>query len=267
MTRTISRSLAGVLERLELEQPTLVATADLGHVLSELGIKTPVRVVAARLRDRGWLLSTDRAGVWEFAPAALAGAYPSHDPLMPLRVVLVRHPQTCCALTLQTAAWALGIADRLPNRPEVAIDSLSHSNRFPESLSVLVYKPTLSPIEAKGVPALTPESIIVHMASKPTDVRSWQSALEWLPDLAAELDIEKLLAELQGRSKTAVARTGYLLQGLRPDLSRRIYQGIGALTKTWFGPRGSLRHHDNHWLIADTILPFDPRELGEVSWR
>jgi len=267
MTRTIPRSLAGVLEQLELEQPKLVSSGDLAKILSELGIKTPTRVVASRLRDRGWLLATDRPGVWEFAPAASAGAYSSHDPLIPLRAVLMRHPQTPCALTFQAGAWAHGVADRLPNRPEIAIGSSKYSNRFTDSLFVSVYKPILDRIEIKGAPVLALESIVVHMASKPIEVRSWHSALEWLPDLAAELDSNNLQTELQGRSKAAVARTGYLLQGLRPDLATWIYRNIGLLTKTWFGPREPLRRHDNFWLIADTILPFDPRELEEVSWQ
>ena len=40
-----------------------------------VGVRTATRTVATRLRERGWLLPTGQRGVWEFAPAAVAGAY------------------------------------------------------------------------------------------------------------------------------------------------------------------------------------------------
>jgi len=265
MTRTISPSLAGVLERLELEQPGLVTSKDLTRILEGLGIKTPTRIIAARLRERGWLLSTGRSGVWEFAPAALAGAYSRWDPFISLQTVLACHPQLPCALTFQSAAWAHGVAERLPKRLELAVDSMKHANRFIGDPILSTFNPVLSRIELKGVPVLAIESLVVHTAAKPADLRSWHSALEWLPDLATELDFETLIVELSGQSKAVGARTGYLLQGLRPDLSAGIYQTITPSTKTWFGPRGPLLRHDNCWLIADTILPFSPRELERVK--
>lgn len=57
------------------------------------------------------------------------------------------------------------------------------------------------------------------------------------------------------------ARAGYLLQGIRPDLADRIFAATPPRSKTWFGARGPRRRHDNHWLIAATLLPFDPHRL------
>jgi hypothetical protein len=94
------------------------------------------------------------------------------------------------------------------------------------------------------------------MAAAPGRVRSWSSALEWLPELAAEAELDEALVELHGRPATVAARLGYLLQGLRPDIAQRIEP---PATKTWFGPRRPLVRHDNRWLVADTLLPFDPR--------
>jgi hypothetical protein len=142
---------------------------------------------------------------------------------------------------------------------------MKYSNRFSEELSLSTYKPVLERVELKSVPVLAAESVVVHMAAKPADVRSWRSALEWLPEIAAALDADRLNAELQGQSKAVGARTGYLIQGLRPELSVGIYKAIAPSTKTWFGPRGPLLRHDNHWLIADTILPFNPKDLEKVS--
>src|ERR1035437_6125238 len=75
MTRTIPSSLAPVLEQLELYQADLVTTARLDELVRTAGIRTATRTVATRLRERGWLLPTGQRGVWEFAPAAVAGAY------------------------------------------------------------------------------------------------------------------------------------------------------------------------------------------------
>ena len=122
--------------------------------------------------------------------------------------------------------------------------------------------PRLPYSTAKGVPVLQPASVLTHMAATPSRVRSWTSALEWLPEVAAEATADDVLAELDARTATVSARTGYLLQGLRPDIAARI---DGPTTKTWFGRRGKTVHHDSRWQIADTLLPFDPRTLEPVS--
>jgi hypothetical protein len=128
-------------------------------------------------------------------------------------------------------------------------------------MSVSTFTPILPYESKRDVPVLAAESIVVHMAAKPRAVRSWQSALEWLPDLSAELTEQRLLDELENRDKATCARTGYLLQGLRPDIAQKIYTAHQPKTKTWFGARDTLLRHDNHWLIADTLLPIDPRKL------
>lgn len=99
MTRPISPSLAGVLERLELDQPELVTGDDLARLMDEVGLRTPMKVVASQLRNAGWLLATGRRGVWEFAPASMAGPHSRHDPVTPLRAFLSQRPSAPCALT------------------------------------------------------------------------------------------------------------------------------------------------------------------------
>jgi hypothetical protein len=145
---------------------------------------------------------------------------------------------------------------------EVAAATRYDAARLPDALNVSIFKPHLPTRTAKGVPVLQSASVLVHMAATPSRVRSWSSALEWLPDLAAECAPAAVLAEVRGRPATVLARTGYLLQGLRPDIARQL---APAGTKTWFGPRKPLLRHDNRWQIADTILPFDPRTLAAVT--
>lgn len=265
MTRTIPPSMGGILADLELEQPTLVTSQQLAQLIEHHGVRTPARIVAARLRKQGWLLPTGQRGVWEFAPAALAGAYSRNDPLMPLRAFLARRPSTRCALTFQAAAWTHGFADRVPTHIEVAAGTTELARQLPADIAASVFDPHLRYHEQRGVPVLAPESILVHMTAKPGAVRSWASALEWLPELAADLSQEQLARELSGRPTSTSARTGYLLQGMRPDLADAIRESSPLHGKTWFGARGHLRRHDNTWQIADTSLPFDPRALRAAT--
>lgn len=55
--------MAGVLERLELERPRLVTSAERASMLEEEGVATPVAVFASRMRGRGWLLQGMRPDV------------------------------------------------------------------------------------------------------------------------------------------------------------------------------------------------------------
>src|SRR5258706_15209611 len=90
MTRTIPASLAPVLEQLELEPADLVTMSHLDELVRSAGVGTETRTVAARLRERGWLLATGQRGVWEFAPGAVAGAHSRGGPTRLLRAALGR---------------------------------------------------------------------------------------------------------------------------------------------------------------------------------
>ncbi|NMM22660.1 MAG: hypothetical protein HHJ11_04025 [Phycicoccus sp.] len=154
------------------------------------------------------------------------------------------------------------MADRAPSRIEVAAARARDARRLPQTLDVSVFAPKLKYLVAKGVPVLHPTSVLVHMAAAPGRVRSWSSALQWFPELTAEVALKDVLAELDGRPATVSARLGYLLQGLRPDIADQLSV---PSTKTWFGPRAKLVRHDSHWQIADTLLPFDPRTMEALG--
>jgi hypothetical protein len=261
MTRAIAPSMAPILAELELAADEIVTIERLDDLVRAAGLRTSTRVVAARLRQQGWLLDTGQRGVWEFAPAAAAGPYSRGGPVLGLRALLARR-DIACGLTFQAAAWALGAADRAPSRVEVAVADKRDVARMPDDFSISVFAPHVPYRMAKGVPSLGPASVLTHMATSPNNVRSWTSAAEWLPDLAADAHTPDVLAELDGRPATVAARLGYLLQGLRPDITSRI---VGPPTKTWFGPRRATVRHDSTWQIADTLLPFDPRSLEPVT--
>lgn len=261
MARSIPKGLSGVLEELELERPQLVTTPQLASLCERSGVLTPAKVVASRLREKGWLLTTPQRGVWEFAPAELAGAYSSADPLLPLKAHAAAHPDERFALASQTAAWALGLADRVPAVIDAAFGRMPAS--VPDGVRASTYRPNVPTIVAKGVSTLAPESIVVHMAQRPSAVRSWQGVAEWLPDVAYELDATKVLDELGGRPRSVAARIGYLLQGMRPDVADIVMEASPPRSKVRFGTGSAIRN-DERWQVSDSALPFDPREMEEV---
>lgn len=264
MARSIPQWLSSVLEQLELDRPELVTISDMDRIASGAGISVPGRVIASRLKDRGWLLETPQRGVWEFAPAEVAGAYSSADPLLPLKAFRLANPTIDCALSFQSAAWALGLADRVPARIEVAFCE-QPKVKIPQSIDSSTYRTNLSSSQAKGVDVLPAEAVVIHMAQRPNAVRSWQSALEWLPDVAFEISAASLLKELEGRPASVYARTGYLLSGMRPDVSNAIAHVYKPRTKTRFGTTDKAQRSDELWQIVDSLLPFDPRKVGSVK--
>jgi len=265
MPRTLPRSLAPVVEDLELDQLHLITMPMLRELAARHHIGSPPNVVAARLRALGWLLDTGTRGVWEFAPAAHAGPIGRGDPLLPLRTALTADPGLPAALAMSAAAWAHGYADRVPGRLDVA---LSPGARVPAALArathVTPFAANLLPTTVRGLPTHRPATILAHLATTPTAVRSWDSTTEWLPDLAADLDADDLNAELTGRPTAARVRAGYLISGLRPDLATPLRAEVGDVVR--FGPRDAqpLRH-SSAWRVLDSLLPSDPTTWEPVA--
>lgn len=265
MARTLSAGLAPVVEELELERPDLVTTASLAQIVARHGVRTPVRVVASRLRERGWLLATGERGVWEFAPAAHAGPIGRGQVTLPLQAALRRRPELECGLTFQSAAWAHGLADRAPNRLEIVAFDPATARVLKTAGRVSTFGPRLATVSLRGVPVLALESVLVQLATHPDDVRSWSSTVEWLPDVATEAEWKHLEVELADRPIRVTIRLGYLLDGLRPDLATHLEARAAASGRTrtvWFGSRDApQRRRSRRWHVTDTLLPFDPADL------
>lgn len=259
MARTLSKRLAPVVERLELNRPEVVTLRDIEGICDEEGIGTEPRVVASRLKKAGWLLPTGQRGAWEFAPAELAGPYSACDPLLPVKAFAAANPKAEPLLRGQTAAWAMGLADRVPATVEVAIGMGAHT-AVPECISACSYRTTLPPRRAKGALSLSPEAVVVQMAERPSSVRSWASAAEWLPDVMAEMSADAALTELEGKSAATAQRTGYLLQGVRPDIADAIFEARKPRFVARFG-QGSTIRSNVRWMVADADLPWDPEKL------
>lgn len=259
--------MAKILERLELDRPLLITSRELDAMLQEEGIATPVAVFAARMREKGWLLPTGQRSVWEFAPASYAGAYSTGDKFLPLQAFMAAHDNLRPMLTGHSAAWAFFLANRMPVHVDVVLPHPPARIAVPEGIRIHAYEPRLAPIEVKGVLSLALESVVVHMAARPSQVYSWQSASEWLPEIAYDITSERVIEELAGRPQSVVARTGYLLQGMRPDIAKSVHDLLRRPSKVRFGPRKKSRRNDEHWGVSDTLLPFDPREMEDVRWE
>lgn len=263
MARSIPIYLSSFLEELELARPELVTLDDIKKLAKKYNVNTSASLIAARLREKGWLIKTTQQGVWEFAPAEVAGAYSGLDPLLPIKAFALANPTTEYALTFQTAAWALGFADRVPVRIEVAF-AAQPKVKVSEQISSTTYKSNLATSTVKGVKVLAPEAIIVNLVNRPGSVRSWSSVQEWIPDIAYEIDASAILEELQGRAAATWARAGYLLQGMRPDVADSIRQVFTPTSKVKFGRKDKAKRNDEHWMVSDAALSFDPRDMEPV---
>ena len=265
MTRIITKSLSGILEDLELNNKSYVTLDELAELARNHEVLTKPSLIASRLKKNGWLLPTQQRGVWEFASASMAGPYSKNDPLMEIKAFQLLNPKIICYVCLQTAAWVMGLADRVPAHAELAFSEIPR-RKLPDNITSFKYTPKLEVNVVRGVPCLAPESIVVHIATKPDLVKSWNGAMEWLPDVVYETEIDKFLIEISDKNDSIRRRTGYLLEGMYPDAADAIYNSIEKpYSKIRFGPRKQSIRNDEKWKIADTILPFSTREVEKVK--
>jgi len=255
--RSLPNWLAGIVAELELDRPAVVTREQVEELRARTGVRASTHRIIEELHARGWLLKTGTHGTWEFIPGERAGAISSGDPFLALRATLEMTPDSRATVALGSALWVLDASDRAPDRHEVA---LPKNTLVPVALKrayrVVYHNARLEPDRIKDLPVHRAATVLVHLACKPTDVRSWGSVVGALPELVARSPEEEIREELAGRSHAARVRFAYLVSGLAPDVVERL--GIKPAGKVWFGPRGQLRRHNARWQVADTILPVPP---------
>ena len=259
MARPISRHLAPLVEQLELERPQIVTLQQLDAMMRALSLAGTPRRAAFRLRQHGWLLTTGVNGVFEFAPAERAGPISDGDPLLGVRAVLTDSPDMPVAAALGTALALLNITDRAPDVPELAMSKQQKYVPRPlrgRQFRTVRFDWTLPAPKIRGVPVHQAATVLVHLAHRPGDVRSWAAILEALPDIIAAAPVAQIARELHGRPHSTQVRLAYLTQGVAPMLASTL--GIKPKNTVWFGRRGAILRYDSKWNIADTILPFAP---------
>jgi len=262
-TRSLSRQLAPLVAELELRQPVLVSLQELAVLAGEAGLRTPAKVIAARLRATGWLLATGQRGVYEFAPGAHAGPYGHGDPFIDVRAALSAGHHL--AVALQSALWLHGLAERAPDRHELAAPpGTAVPAAVKRGMRVVRFSARLPAVGIDGLPVHRASTILAHIASRPGDVRGWTAFAEALPELAARSTAGELEQELRDRPGTVRPRLAYLLSGAAPVLADSL-QPAAPSSVTWFGSSRASRRYDKRFNVADGLLPFDPRTLAEVS--
>lgn len=257
--RSIPPSLAPIVQALELERPRLVTALQLAELAKLAGLRTPTRVIAHRLVGHGWLLPTAGRSVWEFAPAERAGAYTDGDPANAVRTMLAAAPSYAVAVALGSALYLRGLADRGPDQLEVALPLGQVPPRGLATCRITRFVAQLPTDTVREIPVHRLESVLVHAAHRPRDVRSWDALLEVMGASVASLDATALLQELSGRPRATAVRLAYLLSGLAPALAKTIMPS--GTQRVWFGPRRRVRRYDAARGIADTLLPISPTEL------
>jgi len=262
--RSLSRGLAHLVAELELRQPTLVTLDQLAQLAAEARLRTPAKVLAARLRSAGWLLPTAQRGVYEFAPGAHAGPYGHGDPFIDLRAWLLAGHQPA-TVALRSALWLHGLADRAPDRHEVAVPTgAAVAEPIRRQMRVTYFSSRLPAAPIEQLPVQQPATILVQLATRPGDVRGWATFAEALDELASRSSAEDLDKELWRRPATVRPRLAYLLSGVAPHLAERVQPARPAQV-TWFGSARVSRRFDTRFNVADGLLPFDPRTLAGAA--
>ncbi|MGV8084549.1 MAG: type IV toxin-antitoxin system AbiEi family antitoxin [Coriobacteriia bacterium] len=221
--REVTKTLAPLLQELELEQPRVVTKVELRSLADAAGITWPIEVAVRRLRERGWLLDLKTRGVWEFAPAARAGSFGSGDPLIELRAVLARDSRVPFAVAGESAAYLLGLTSRRPDREVVGAPEGIRLPRALSAMRAVHWVPRTKPADKDGLPVWSISTLISFMAAQPSGYRDWPNVGEWIAQAARETSAEAISEELSGHPRAAWARAAYLLDaGGRADIAARL---------------------------------------------
>jgi len=252
--RSSTPALGRLLELLELEQPRVVSREDLEEWAREAGITWPMNVVLQRLRERGWLLDLKTRGVWEFAPAARAGAYGVGDPLIELRATLARRPEAPFAIAAESAAYLLGYASRRPAREVVSVPAGVTVPPALRAYRVVRWAARAPLAERESLPVWGPTTLIAFMAARPSLYRDWPNTGEWFGTAAAAADGDLLCSELEGRSRASWARAAYLLDsGGRVELAASLLEDAPPGTGPYYlGPRNRAGRHSGAFDVIDS---------------
>lgn len=228
---------------------------DVEELAHAAGVRWPTNVVLQRLRQRGWLLDLKTRGVWEFAPAARAGAYGAGDPLIELRATLARRNGAPFAVAAESAAYLLGYAGRRP-QPE-AVSAPAGTTVPPALRDYRVVRWTVrSPLERReDLPVWGVATLLAFMATRPSQYHDWPNVGEWLPRAVAAAGVDDLRTELRDRPRSAWARAAYLLSvgGQAARGSELLCDAPPGNGPYFLGPRDRRGRHAAAFGVIDSI--------------
>ena len=132
------------------------------------------------------------------------------------------------------------------------------------------WEPQIGVDQLHGLPMWKPETLLCYMAARPSRF-CWEDVSEWLWAVCENLELDLLVAELEGRSRAVWMKTGYLADvGERPDLGGALTAaapagGRGPYVLGWREaavahagvgePRAAIRIRDRRLPVPDLVVP------------
>jgi hypothetical protein len=246
-----------VLEALELDQPRVVTAEGLALVARDLGIDIDGPQLAYELRRLGWLISLRTKGAWEFVPGARAGRFGAGDRYIELRAALAVDPAFNGALAMESAAVALGLAGRVPEREVLWIPPGDRARKsFGDWRVVRLDVREKGIVSIDGLPTWRADTLLVAMAMRPDGFHDWPNVGEWLARAVSQVDPGSVAGALGGAPRAAWQRAAYLLamggdETAGIDVIEQAPRGRGPV---YLGPRQRKGRFDRRFEIIDSVL-------------
>lgn len=255
--RHVPRSLAAILQDLELHQPQIVTAALLQDIIRRTGSHLDTRAAADRLTRAGWLVPIRARHAWEFAPAARAAGVGSGDPWIELRALLQRQPGARVAVAFASAVWELGYSMHPPSRHTYAHQPGWRPPRALCEARSAAFDWRVPTVDRDGLPVWQAATIVVAITANPARQHNWANADGWLAETMHAADLDDVLAEAEGRSTAALARLGHVARwSQRHDIADAIKRTLpSAHGVTYLGPRDGQGTWDPEWKVYDAYLP------------
>lgn len=254
--RSVPRSVAPVLEALEMDQPRLVTLSHLEEVVAEADLSTSATHAARMLRERGWLLPLRTPGVWEFAPGARAGALRGGDPFIELRGRLATRPIEV-AVAAESAAWLHGLSTRAPEPHVLAFPSGANVPKSLDEFRAVRWSAVEPADDNDDLPVWSVATLIAFLGARPDRYRDWPNVSEWLADAVRRVPTGPLRLELDGQPRSAWARTSYLLSlGGRDDEADELFASAPVGSGPFhLGPRNMPSKYSARFEVIDHVFP------------
>ena len=254
--RSVPRSVAPVLEALELDQPTLVTLSLLEELIGQTEASTSASYAARMLRERGWLLPLRSPGVWEFAPGARAGAYGGGDPFIELRARLATRPIDV-AIAAESAAWLNGLSTRGPDPHVIGAPPEVNIPKSLDDFRVVRWSVVEPAEDHDGLPVWSVPTLLAFMGARPERYRDWPNVSEWIAAAAKRTSVSALERELAGQPRSGWARTSYLLSvGEQDEMGEALLSAAPPGSGPFhLGPRDMKSKFSSRFEVIDHIFP------------
>lgn len=261
VARVISRSVADVVEQLELDGDQVITLDRLSTAMAHAGhegTETDVRRLAYELQRAGWLGQLRTRHAWEFLPGARGGAYGSGDRFIELRAQRAVDPTWRGVLAMESAASVLGFAQRFPEQEVVALPA---GQPFPKALSrawryVRIELAQAGLTTINGLPSWNLDGLIVGIAMRPSAYKDVAGLAQWLPQAGAAVNVDTVISLLASMPRASAQRAAYLLGSAgNRDARTAVVATYPATETVWLGPRVAGQGvFDAETKVNDTLL-------------